>query len=85
MELSKNTELLISKDRRQIFLRLLSQLNTIQTEHVISLLIAYADGEKTYILAAPLGLKVGDVVISSDSADIKVGNSKLLKDIPVGT
>ena len=34
---------------------------------------------------APLGLKVGDVVISSDTADIKVGNSKLLKDIPVGT
>ncbi len=47
-------------------------------------LICYADGEKTYILA-PNGLKVGDQVISSDSADIKVGNSKLLKDIPVGT
>ncbi len=47
-------------------------------------LIAYADGEKTYILA-PNGLKVGDTVVSSDNADIKVGNSKLLKDIPVGT
>lgn len=47
-------------------------------------LISYADGEKTYILAAH-GLKVGDVVITSDTADIKVGNSKLLKDIPVGT
>jgi large subunit ribosomal protein L2 len=47
-------------------------------------LICYADGEKTYILA-PNGLKVDDKVISSDSADIKVGNSKLLKDIPVGT
>ena len=47
-------------------------------------LISYADGEKTYILA-PNGLKVGDSVISSDAADIKVGNSKLLKDIPVGT
>jgi large subunit ribosomal protein L2 len=47
-------------------------------------LICYADGEKTYILA-PHGLKVGDTVIASDSADIKVGNSKLLKDIPVGT
>ncbi len=47
-------------------------------------LIAYADGEKAYILAAN-GLQVGDKVISSDSADIKVGNSKLLKDIPVGT
>jgi large subunit ribosomal protein L2 len=47
-------------------------------------LIAYADGEKAYILA-PNGLKEGDVVISSDNADIKVGNSKLLKDIPIGT
>jgi large subunit ribosomal protein L2 len=46
--------------------------------------IAYLDGEKTYILA-PLGLKVGDQIISSDTADIKAGNSKLLKDIPVGT
>lgn len=47
-------------------------------------LIIYADGEKTYIIA-PVGLKVGDVVISSDNADIKAGNAKLLKDIPVGT
>lgn len=47
-------------------------------------LIAYADGEKNYILA-PLGLDVGDTIISSAEADIKVGNSKLLKDIPVGT
>jgi large subunit ribosomal protein L2 len=46
--------------------------------------LAYADGERNYILA-PLGLKVGDSVISSDKADIKVGNSKLLKDIPVGS
>jgi large subunit ribosomal protein L2 len=47
-------------------------------------LICYADGLKTYILA-PNGLNVGDTVITSDTADIKVGNSKLLKDIPVGT
>jgi large subunit ribosomal protein L2 len=47
-------------------------------------LIVYTDGLKTYILA-PQGLKVGDQVISSAEADIKVGNSKLLKDIPVGT
>lgn len=47
-------------------------------------LICYKDGEKSYILAAN-GMKVGDVVISSASADIKVGNSKELKDIPVGT
>lgn len=47
-------------------------------------LIVYADGVKNYIIA-PVGMKVGDVVISSDSADIKAGNSKLLQDIPVGT
>ena len=47
-------------------------------------LLAYADGYKAYILA-PNGLKVGDKVVSSETADIKVGNSKLLKDIPVGT
>lgn len=47
-------------------------------------LVVYADGEKNYILA-PNGLNVGDKVVSSEAADIKVGNSKLLKDIPVGT
>lgn len=46
--------------------------------------LAYADGEKKYILA-PLGLNVGDKVVSSETADIKVGNSKLLMNIPVGT
>jgi large subunit ribosomal protein L2 len=47
-------------------------------------LVVYADGVKAYIIA-PVGLKVGDVVISSDNADIKAGNAKQLKDIPVGT
>ena len=47
-------------------------------------LLAYADGYKNYILA-PNGLKAGDTIISSATADIKVGNSKKLQDIPVGT
>ena len=47
-------------------------------------LLAYADGEKSYILA-PLGLKVGDKVISGPTADIKAGNALALADIPVGT
>ncbi len=47
-------------------------------------LLAYADGEKRYILA-PAGLQVGAAVITSDKADITVGNAKRLKDIPVGT
>ena len=47
-------------------------------------LLNYADGEKTYILA-PDGLKVGDQVISSRSADIRPGNSLSLQHIPSGT
>ena len=47
-------------------------------------LLQYADGAKTYILA-PVGLKVGDVLLSGETADIKAGNALKLKDIPVGT
>ncbi|MBC2579654.1 50S ribosomal protein L2 [Clostridium sp. DJ247] len=47
-------------------------------------LVVYADGEKRYIIA-PVGLKVGDVVVSGPDSDIKVGNSLPLKNIPVGT
>ena len=47
-------------------------------------LITYADGEKRYIIA-PNGLKVGNVVESGANADIKVGNSLPLENIPEGT
>ncbi len=47
-------------------------------------LLAYADGEKRYILA-PLGLNVGDTVISGAKADIKSGNCLPISEIPVGT
>ena len=47
-------------------------------------LIVYADGIKSYILA-PKGLKVGMTVQSGPEADIKVGNTLPLKNIPVGT
>ena len=47
-------------------------------------LVCYADGEKRYILA-PKGLKVGDVLLSGDNADIKVGNAKCINQIPVGS
>ena len=47
-------------------------------------LLNYADGEKRYILA-PQGLKVGDVVVSGPEADIKVGNTLPLLNIPLGT
>jgi len=47
-------------------------------------LLNYADGEKRYILA-PVGLVVGDKVLSGETADIKVGNSLPFENIPVGT
>ncbi|HRO66122.1 MAG TPA: 50S ribosomal protein L2, partial [Pseudobdellovibrionaceae bacterium] len=47
-------------------------------------LLNYADGEKAYIIA-PIGLNVGDTVMSSDKADIKPGNSLTLAALPVGT
>lgn len=47
-------------------------------------LLHYVDGEKRYILA-PVGLKVGDKIVSGEGADIKVGNALKLKDLPVGT
>lgn len=47
-------------------------------------LLNYADGEKRYILA-PLGLKVGDSVLSGPSAEIRPGNCLPIANIPVGT
>jgi large subunit ribosomal protein L2 len=47
-------------------------------------LIVYRDGEKRYILA-PNNLQVGAEIIAADTADIKVGNSLKLRNIPVGT
>ncbi len=47
-------------------------------------LLFYADGVKNYILA-PLGLKVGDTVISGSQVEIRPGNSLPLSNIPVGT
>ncbi len=47
-------------------------------------LLHYADGAKAYILA-PVGLNVGDVVMSGPEADIKAGNCLPISNIPVGT
>jgi large subunit ribosomal protein L2 len=49
-------------------------------------LIHYADGEKRYILA-PLGVKVGEFIVSSKKPDteVKEGNSMLLRYVPLGT
>ncbi|MGV3621027.1 MAG: 50S ribosomal protein L2 [Archangium sp.] len=47
-------------------------------------LLHYADGEKRYILA-PVGLNVGDTLLSGDNVDIRPGNTLPLQNIPVGT
>jgi large subunit ribosomal protein L2 len=47
-------------------------------------LLHYADGEERYILA-PLGVNVGDVLLSGDGVDIRSGNCLPLKAIPLGT
>ena len=47
-------------------------------------LVAYADGEKRYIIA-PLGLQVGDQIISGKRVEIRPGNTMPLRNIPQGT
>lgn len=46
-------------------------------------LVCYSDGEKRYILA-PLGLKVGDKIMSGENAEIRVGNALPMKNMPIG-
>jgi large subunit ribosomal protein L2 len=47
-------------------------------------LVCYSDGEKRYIIA-PVGLKVGDVIISGSDSDIKTGNTLPILNIPIGS
>ena len=47
-------------------------------------LLSYSDGEKRYIIS-PAKLNVGDVLMSGEKSDIKIGNCLPLKDIPEGT
>ena len=47
-------------------------------------LLHYADGEKRYILA-PVGLRVGDMLMSGAEAEARVGNSLPIANIPIGT
>ncbi len=53
-----------------------------RTSHIA--LLHYTDGDKRYIVA-PVGLAVGDMVVSGKTAEIKVGNNLPLSSIPVGT
>lgn len=47
-------------------------------------LISYADGEKKYIIS-PLGIKIGDSVVSGDEVDVKVGNCMAMGNMPMGS
>jgi large subunit ribosomal protein L2 len=47
-------------------------------------LLTYADGEKRYIIA-PLGLRVGDSVVSGPNAEVRLGNCLPLANMPLGT
>ena len=47
-------------------------------------LLAYADGEKRYILH-PKGLKQGDTVVAGSGSDVRTGNAMPLKEVPLGT
>ncbi len=47
-------------------------------------LLQYADGEKRYILA-PVGIRVGDTLMSGPTAEIRAGNALPLRNIPLGT
>ena len=47
-------------------------------------LVLYADGERRYIVA-PLGLRVGDTIMSGSDADVRVGNAMPIRAIPVGS
>lgn len=47
-------------------------------------LIKYSDGEKRYIIA-PVGLNVGDTIVSGENVPLKPGNSTYIRNIPIGT
>jgi large subunit ribosomal protein L2 len=71
------------RDKREIPAKVAS-LEYDPNRSALIALLAYADGEKRYILA-PDGLAVGSSVIAGENADILVGNSLPLKNIPLGT
>ncbi len=70
------------RDKESVATVLTIEYDPNRSSHIA--LVQYEDGEKRYILA-PVGLKVGDKVEEGENADIKVGNSLKLKDIPTGT
>ena len=83
VDINNITELLILKEIKLIF-AIVETIEYDPNRSCYIILLKYKDGERRYIIA-PAKLAVGDNVISSDSAEIKTGNSMKLKDIPLGT
>ncbi len=82
--IGKNTGSLISGATRLGIPAKVAQIEYDPNRSARIALLHYADGEKRYILA-PLGLKVGDNVMSGPDSDIKLGNALPIASIPVGT
>lgn len=71
------------RDKRGIFATIKSiEYDPNRTAYIA--LVVYDDGEKRYILL-PEGLKVGDKIIADEKAEIRIGNTLPLKNVPVGT
>lgn len=75
-------EIDFKRDKKDIIAEVLRvELDPNRNCHIA--LIIYKDGEKRYIIH-PKELKIGDKIISSEKADIKIGNALPLKNIPLG-
>ena len=71
------------RDKREVSAKVVS-IEYDPNRSALIALLNYLDGEKRYILA-PVGIKVGDVVIASETADIVPGNALPIRSIPLGT
>ena len=74
----------ISSATRPAFRERVSQIEYDPNRSAHIALITYLDGEKRYIIA-PVGLKVGTMILSGEEADILPGNALPIKNIPLGT
>lgn len=81
-EKRKLREIDFKRDKRKIPARVVSLEYDPNRTADIALLI-YSDGEKRYILA-PLGLKIGEQVLSGEDVEVKVGNHLPMAQIPIG-
>ena len=79
-----NTVLLTSREIKTTYQQKVATIEYDPNRSANIALLHYVDGEKRYIIA-PKELQVGQVVVSGPEADIKIGNTLPLANIPVGT